>query len=756
MLKRIWSGLLGHCEGAVRTLERALAARPDVVKGYAAFISYSHSDEKPARWLHSQLEAHTRPPCSTDTGRARLFGRPLGKVFRDRWEFAAGGDLKAEIEAALRRSEALVVLCSPRAAQSPYVQAEIEYFRAKVGGPIVPLIVEGEPPECFPPALRDVELLGADLREGGDERRLAFLKVVAGILGVGLDDLVRREDAAQRRRRVIGASVLAVFAASVIVSLSLFGDAQRGREASIELRQRRSAEAVLEREAETREAAARDGRARATILSDIQDGEYYRAALNAIVYGNLSPERARFVRGSLDDIRWRLGPREACREGCVPGRNAVGFINASELDIVLDGSRANVVTANGRTVCRAPGEFEEVGEGTTMLPYAVPVSDDVWILGRPVNNSAILFAARGCRTLQTYPDQHGDDVFTDPAGRVFLIGTDLRDARTGALISRGVCGTVNAMAIGASSRTMAIACGDGLSLVDIDGTRRGSAPDERLDRVVASDNGDHYLGLSRGTLRLFDRTARARRIREIGFPDADVLSVSEDGRRAVVSVRGAVIVIPMDRQLRPLREGDAAMDVAGGDFDAESQLFVLDSGDGAAAIWDVATWRVSRRKTDFGAAVRSHFNGAGVLSIGPHWSMVWDPTTGETLRRLPTSTLDGPREENLPPSAPPFGSMRLTLADGLAGRVVLASEVDDRRTMTLVFADGHVAEYDVGALNLSYDALRAWSCATLFAVDAPPVEVSPALSDYVVSLGGARPSVETACMDFTPQDARDR
>lgn len=182
---------------------------------YAAFISYSHADEKVARWLHRKLESYRTPrPLVGKSGRHGLIARRLGRVFRDREEFAAGGDLKSEIQAALARSTALIVLCSARSKASTYVNAEIEHFRSLGRGDrIIPVILDGEPSECFPGALNDgVERLGADFREDRDEREGGFMKILAGLLGVGVDELVRREQAAQRARVRLYAGAAAAFA----------------------------------------------------------------------------------------------------------------------------------------------------------------------------------------------------------------------------------------------------------------------------------------------------------------------------------------------------------------------------------------------------------------------------------------------------------------------------------------------------------------------------------------------------------------
>lgn len=190
---------------------------------YSAFISYSHSDETVARWLHRRVERYRVPSQLVGVqGADGPVSRRLNAVFRDREEFAAGGDLKAEIEEALSRSSALIVLCSPRAAASSYVQSEIAYFQSLGrGSRIIPVILAGEPAECFPPGLRDgQDRLGADFRKGRDERENGSLKVLAGLLGVGLDTLVQRERRAQRWRMRAAMAMAALFAVLAIAAIA--------------------------------------------------------------------------------------------------------------------------------------------------------------------------------------------------------------------------------------------------------------------------------------------------------------------------------------------------------------------------------------------------------------------------------------------------------------------------------------------------------------------------------------------------------
>ena len=89
---------------------------------YRAFISYSHSDENWARWLHRSLETYRVPKHLVGTVTA--FGpvpERLAPVFRDRDELATATNLGATLTKALEQSAFQVVICSPAAATSRWV-----------------------------------------------------------------------------------------------------------------------------------------------------------------------------------------------------------------------------------------------------------------------------------------------------------------------------------------------------------------------------------------------------------------------------------------------------------------------------------------------------------------------------------------------------------------------------------------------------------------------------------------------------------
>lgn len=207
---------------------------------YKAFISYSHTDQKVSSWLHRALESYRVPKHLIGThSNFGLVPARLAPVFRDRDELAVSADLTDRIRGALIDSEFLIVICSPAAARSMWVNREIEEFK-KLGRSerVLCLIAEGEPSaaggsdDCYPPALRqrydqdgkllseNAEPIAADLRKSGDGRSLALLKVIAGMIGVGLDDLRQRE-LQRKQQRMVALTASSVLVASVMVVMAI-------------------------------------------------------------------------------------------------------------------------------------------------------------------------------------------------------------------------------------------------------------------------------------------------------------------------------------------------------------------------------------------------------------------------------------------------------------------------------------------------------------------------------------------------------
>lgn len=198
------------------------------MKKYKAFISYSHADERWSRWLQRSLERYRIPAkLRLQQPVGNTLPRRLHPIFRDRDELASSSDLSESIRSALDQSSALIVICSPNAARSKWVNEEVRYFQSLGRSDrIFCLLISGSPdrtsPDCaFPLALLHTESdqplpdpLAADISVEADGKRSALLKIVAGLLGVGIDDLKQRD--AQRRLRVRGAFSVASLLIAVI------------------------------------------------------------------------------------------------------------------------------------------------------------------------------------------------------------------------------------------------------------------------------------------------------------------------------------------------------------------------------------------------------------------------------------------------------------------------------------------------------------------------------------------------------------
>ena len=236
---------------------------------YRAFVSYSHRDAALAQKLHRRLEVFSVP-------RALRVARPdgarpdarIGAIFRDRDELASASSLSLSIERALDESAALIVVCSPAAVASRWVDEEIAYFRRRhPQRPVFAFVVDGEPAvdprrdpalAAFPVnlALADIdaphgptgEPIAADARAQGDGFAQAFLKLVAGLIGVRYDQLRQRE---QRRRQRRWATAAAVASLLAVVFAMLAAQATRARNEAREARAR--AELELASERQTRE-----------------------------------------------------------------------------------------------------------------------------------------------------------------------------------------------------------------------------------------------------------------------------------------------------------------------------------------------------------------------------------------------------------------------------------------------------------------------------------------------------------------------
>lgn len=238
---------------------------PEEEYKYWAFISYSHADQKWADWLHKSLETYGVPKVLVGkTSKVGVVPKRAYPIFRDRDELPSSADLGEKLMQALMQSRFLIVVCSPRAVASRWVNEEIKSFKSMGReDKVLCLIVDGEPyasehpelglEECFPEPVRykvdanmkvteeRTEPIAADARRGKDGRENAKLKLLAGMFGVNFSDLKQR-DAERRHRRMQ--------LAMVVVMLVMCGFLVLAGQAILAKREAEGARASAERQRE--------------------------------------------------------------------------------------------------------------------------------------------------------------------------------------------------------------------------------------------------------------------------------------------------------------------------------------------------------------------------------------------------------------------------------------------------------------------------------------------------------------------------
>lgn len=196
---------------------------------YDAFISYRHTelDKFAAENLHKQLEAFRLPGkiSRKKDGRTKI-----ERVFRDKDELPLTSNLEDPIMEALKESEYLIVICSPRLRESLWCKKEIETFISLHGREkVFAVLIEGEPEEAFPEELlyaeetvqkpdgtteiikKPIEPLAADIRGKNKHAmkkamRTEVLRLLAPMFSLSYDDL-RQRHRERRLRKILAASL---------------------------------------------------------------------------------------------------------------------------------------------------------------------------------------------------------------------------------------------------------------------------------------------------------------------------------------------------------------------------------------------------------------------------------------------------------------------------------------------------------------------------------------------------------------------
>ncbi|MBQ6923701.1 MAG: toll/interleukin-1 receptor domain-containing protein [Kiritimatiellae bacterium] len=220
----------------VKNAEAAEKAKTDGTKEavpytYYAFISYSHYDEKWARWIQHALEHYHLPSVARKEIGREVKIRP---VFRYQTDLGVS-ILRSQIPRELDQSKFLIVVCSPNSAKpgitgEHWVNDEIRHFiDAGRADRIIPVIVDGVPNggnrECFPPALAALGVSGPNMKEEG--KGVVLQKVVSRLLGLRPDILIDRWRKERRRKRLFSFLCLVPLLAVCCMGALLAWDATR-------------------------------------------------------------------------------------------------------------------------------------------------------------------------------------------------------------------------------------------------------------------------------------------------------------------------------------------------------------------------------------------------------------------------------------------------------------------------------------------------------------------------------------------------
>ncbi|MBL4663534.1 MAG: toll/interleukin-1 receptor domain-containing protein [Flavobacteriaceae bacterium] len=163
---------------------------------YNAFISYSHDDSAFAERISKRLRRYRAPK---KTGLHKKL-----KVFRDVERLTANSDLSDALTERLKASEKLILLCSPSAATSQYVDEEVTTFMNLKGyDELLFIVCRGSFEEGIPPRLlKEEEPLFIDLSNANKKQfRDETLRLIAALYGVDYAKLYREDEKLRRRKQ---------------------------------------------------------------------------------------------------------------------------------------------------------------------------------------------------------------------------------------------------------------------------------------------------------------------------------------------------------------------------------------------------------------------------------------------------------------------------------------------------------------------------------------------------------------------------
>jgi len=569
---------------------------------YDAFISYSHEQDRAlAPAIRSGLERLARPW----TRRRAL------RVFQDASGLAATPGLQDTLVKTLDGSRFLILLASPRAAESTWVNKEVSHFATRSPQSILLALTDGDcewndtqgdfdwtRTTAVPPALRNVfveEPLWVDLRWAREVSSLglrdprfreAIANLAAPIHGIARDDLdaldLHEHRKARRARRAAIVGLATLTATSTLGALVAVDQSRAAREQRLEAQDQRD---------QALSASRRSDAQRLAVVSSSLASESTDTALLLALHSQ--------ARATTDEGLLALGQaitQPAAAMGLLPGSAGGGQALAG----TLDGTLMAWTTRHGEVAI-----FETSGQETRMtLRPLVPTG------------------GLGIRELSLAPD--GSAVAATLGGGEVWIA-DLRDQ--GAQFSVLQNGIVEA-AFGSRSDQLALLHTSGVLQVLDAGEVRWEAPTlaAPVTAVAWSDTDDRLAVASSTEIGVYDATTGAELARwasptpslDLAFNvDGDYLAAGgEDGTVRVWTTSGEP-----ERDFRG--HGGPVRRVAWG---LDDQTLASSSIDTSVRIWDFDSGKTV-------GELRGHVWGVSGLLFGADGHTLYSSATSSGVKR---------------------------------------------------------------------------------------------------------------------------
>jgi WD40 repeat protein len=410
---------------------------------YDGFISYSHAaDDLLAPRLQSGLQRFAKP----------WWKRRALRIFRDEASLSANPRLWSSITTALDQSAWFILLLTPDAAASDWVNKEIDYWlERKDPDRIIPVLTDGMfawqdgdvSGDAVPPSLlgtfadepRWVDLRFARTEDQLDLKNPGFLGAIADIAsairGVPKDEL-ESEEVRQHRRtvRTVAAAGVALLALVLLAgTAAVFAIGQQNRASDLaeqEAAARLEAEAQQE-VAESAAAAEAEQRAEADRQADAARSQ--ALAATAIAERDNDPQLSLLLTLAATRLVDDLGPLEAALQESIAADRVTGILprlwDFTMGALSPDGTTVASVESQGRTVVM-------VDAATGQVLWETEVSDDQ--LAGAFWNGGLFFSIDGDSVLVALsPNQAGPNA-SALAPDTPSTGLYTLDATSGALV----------------------------------------------------------------------------------------------------------------------------------------------------------------------------------------------------------------------------------------------------------------------------------------------------------------------------------